>query len=153
LGRPFPVSFTVEVGDVPAGELGEARPTAFDAQGQPTAGTVVVSADAAGHGWFIDPTPGETSEFPQSLTNSAFAALPGSAAYGHYDLLTVLLHELGHLEGFMAANPGFDAHVQTIAGSQLFVGPGFGAKLTDDGNHLDNQVYHNDLMNDALEPS
>ena len=31
----------------------------------------------------------------------------GSAAYGRYDLLTAVLHELGHVEGFIPNDPGF----------------------------------------------
>jgi hypothetical protein len=52
---------------------------------------VQISADAAGYGWFVDPTPLQDEEF------SGGVALPGSAADGREDLLTVLLHEMGHL--------------------------------------------------------
>jgi hypothetical protein len=60
--------------------------------------TVIIDASAAGYGWFIDPTP---------LSDQAFAldalgkqtAIPGSPANGHMDLLTVVLHEMGHLDG------------------------------------------------------
>jgi hypothetical protein len=41
----------------------------------------------------------ENSEFNLSLTDSAFKATPGSASYGRYDLLTTILHEMGHLAG------------------------------------------------------
>jgi hypothetical protein len=56
--------------------------------------TVLISADAAGNGWFVDPTPLEDEEFAADGT-----ALPGSAAAGHADLLTTMLHEMGHLVG------------------------------------------------------
>jgi hypothetical protein len=56
--------------------------------------TVLISADAAGNGWFVDPTPLEDAEFAADGT-----ALPGSAAAGHADLLTTVLHEMGHLVG------------------------------------------------------
>src|SRR5205823_14094628 len=48
-------------------------------------------ANAAGHGWFIDPTPQDDSEFAPGLVN-------GPAA-GRVDLLTVLTHEMGHILG------------------------------------------------------
>jgi hypothetical protein len=51
--------------------------------------------DAAGHGWFVDPTPGDDSEF-----DADGQALAGSDAEGDIDLLTVVTHELGHVLGF-----------------------------------------------------
>ena len=81
--------------------------------------------------------------------------LDNSPAAGKYDLQTVLLHEMGHLLGFNAAIPSFVAHVGTIDGSQLFVGPDFTAKLTPgpDNDHLDSSSYEFDLMNATLTPS
>ena len=64
--------------------------TARDALGRPTAFTIVLSPDADGLGWFIDPTANANSAFGQTLANSSFLASPGSAAYGHYDLLAAL---------------------------------------------------------------
>jgi hypothetical protein len=55
---------------------------------------VFISDDAAGHGWFVDSTPLQDEEFAANGT-----ALAGSAAAGHEDLLTVVLHEMGHLVG------------------------------------------------------
>src|SRR5262249_54532653 len=54
-------------------------------------GTIWLDRDAAGHGWFIDPTPGNDSEFAPGLANSP--------ALGKIDLLTVLGHEFGHALG------------------------------------------------------
>ena len=56
--------------------------------------------DAAGHGWFVDATPFDASEFPHVLGAGRFGAAPGSAAAGAMDLLTVLLHEIGHWAGY-----------------------------------------------------
>jgi VCBS repeat-containing protein len=52
-------------------------------------GHVVVDDDAAGHGWYVDQTPHDDSEFN--------AGADGIGA--HHDLLTVLMHELGHQIG------------------------------------------------------
>jgi hypothetical protein len=62
--------------------------------------TLLIDADAAGFGWFVDATPGESSEFTDKVARDVFTAAPGSNAYGHYDLATVLAHELGHVLGF-----------------------------------------------------
>jgi Bacterial Ig domain/Hint domain len=72
-----------------------------------TEGTqITLDARAAGWGWFVDPTPESHSEFvPVSLDASEQARLAdfnadvGSAAEGKLDLLTVLIHELGHVLG------------------------------------------------------
>ncbi|WP_407493414.1 hypothetical protein [Pseudooceanicola sp. MF1-13] len=50
-------------------------------------GTIYVDADAAGHGWFIDETPGDDVEFED-----------GTGPDG-IDLLSALIHEIGHALG------------------------------------------------------
>ncbi len=50
-------------------------------------GVVVIDDDAAGHGWFVDATPTDDSEF---------ASGSNGAAAGKIDLLTAVMHELGH---------------------------------------------------------
>jgi Planctomycete extracellular len=59
-----------------------------------------VPADGIGDGagWFLDPTPFEHSEFLASLVNP-FAATSGG---GTFDLLTPVLHEIGHAVGIFA---------------------------------------------------
>src|SRR5207302_3166149 len=61
----------VEVLDLPGTTLGLASGAA-----------IYLDANGAGHGWFIDPTPGEDSEFAPGR--------PDSPAAGRVDLLTVL---------------------------------------------------------------
>jgi len=61
--------------------------------------TIWIDRNAAGHGWFIDATPGQDSEFPVRLSQHELQALPGSPAFGKADLLTVLFHEMGHIMG------------------------------------------------------
>ena len=63
---------------------------------------VRVDTDGAGYGWFIDPTPLSDEEFSIASPN-----WPDSSALGRIDLLTVILHELGHHLG------GEDLDVET----------------------------------------
>ncbi|HEU0099004.1 MAG TPA: cadherin-like domain-containing protein [Allosphingosinicella sp.] len=65
--------------------------------GGASAGIIQIDNDAAGYGWFVDSTPGDDSEFTGS-GDRLFAAA-GSGASGRVDLLTVLIHELGHQIG------------------------------------------------------
>ena len=59
---------------------------------------VVFDASGAGFGWFVDPTPHEHGEFKQGST-LGMDAPESSPAHGRLDLLTVLIHELGHVLG------------------------------------------------------
>jgi hypothetical protein len=79
-----------EVGPVSGGDLGLAYP------GDQRA---VFSADAAGSGWFVDPTPLADEEFRPGAPGAPRTAQTESAAAGRVDLLTVVLHEMGHLAG------------------------------------------------------
>ncbi len=53
--------------------------------GASSGGTITIDADAAGFGWFVDETPDDDTEFKGS-----------TKVAGKMDLLTVLMHELGH---------------------------------------------------------
>jgi Matrixin len=58
---------------------------------------VVIDGTAAGRGWFVDPTPADSSEF--AIRAKRLLATNASPAYGRMDLLSVVLHELGHALG------------------------------------------------------
>ena len=67
---------------------------------------ITFDASGAGWGWFVDTSPQAHSEFtpasPDAVQQALLAdyqASPGSAAEGKLDLLTVLIHELGHVLG------------------------------------------------------
>jgi hypothetical protein len=79
-----------------ADQIATMRAVVFDVEdmsgiylGKSSAGHITIDSDAAGHGWFVDTTPGEDSEFDGS----------GGPAGDHMDLLTVVMHELGHQIG------------------------------------------------------
>jgi hypothetical protein len=66
--------------------------------GASTAGQIKIDSDGAGYGWFIDATPNDDAEYDGSGTRlTADPADP--AAVHHIDLLTVVMHELGHQVG------------------------------------------------------
>ena len=151
VGGRLPVDITLAVGPLAVGVLAESEVTGWNAQGQPTAGLIILSPDAAGRGWFIAPPDGTSGAFTQTLSTTAFAAQPGSAAYGEYDLFTALEHEIGHLLAFDPASASYEAHLQTIGGSQYFVGSGFSAQVTS-GAELNPDVYPDDVMAGNLAP-
>jgi hypothetical protein len=73
---------------------------ASDVLGATIGTTITIDADAAGWGWFVDQTPWESSEFQILLSVAEFATDPASPAFGRMDLLSTVLHELGHTMGF-----------------------------------------------------
>jgi hypothetical protein len=61
--------------------------------------TVLIDIDAAGHGWFVDETPNDDVEFGIEMGDREMLATADSEAYGQMDLLTAVMHELGHVLG------------------------------------------------------
>jgi hypothetical protein len=104
LGRLGPAH--AQVGDLPGAELGQAWPAS---------GAVLLDGDAAGHGWFVDPTPLTDEEF-----DASGQALAGGPAAGRMDLLTAVLHELGHLAGLPDVSAATDP--ADLMGEQLGAG-------------------------------
>jgi hypothetical protein len=62
-----------------------------DQLGQAIEGAIVIDSNAAGHGWYIDPTPFADEEFSEEGRSAI-----DSEIIGRVDLLTALFHELGH---------------------------------------------------------
>ncbi len=62
--------------------------------------TILIDKNAAGYGWFVDSTPEKDSEFEVVVSPLELHSSQGSATYGLVDLLTVLVHEMGHLLGY-----------------------------------------------------
>jgi hypothetical protein len=80
--------------------------------GEHTPGHILIDPSAAGHGWFVDSTPNDNSEFTHAA-NAAGTDLdtdPSNAAAGHLDLLTAVSHEMGHALGLDDKVSPTDAH-------------------------------------------
>jgi len=78
---------------------------------------IFLDATAAGAGWFVDATPAEDFEFGLPSLQGSVAAGIDSDAYGRYDLLTVIMHELGHVIGLSDIDsPGSLMNVELSTG-------------------------------------
>jgi len=91
---------------VSAADIAAMRAVTFDVAdmagltlGSSTAGHIILDSNAAGFSWFIDATPGEDSEYNGSGTR--LTAAPDSQAGVRIDLLTTIMHELGHQIGLV----------------------------------------------------
>jgi hypothetical protein len=71
---------------------------------------VALDATAAGYGWFVDPSVAGGSAFGSVVAPAELQAGPGSPAFGHMDLLTVVEHELGHVLGLSDLDPQLAPH-------------------------------------------
>jgi hypothetical protein len=87
-----------------------------DCLGKAEGNTVYIDANAAGHGWFIDPTPANDEEFTVS-SDGALQAID-ARALDQIDLVTVVEHELGHIAGFA----DLDATIDNVMAAVLPVG-------------------------------
>jgi hypothetical protein len=87
----------VVVADLPTGYLGLTE-----------GNEILISPNAAGFGWFVDPTPAANEEFiPTTQAKSLKAVDP--RAVDRIDLLTVVEHEMGHVLGLDDLDSSLDA--------------------------------------------
>ena len=80
---------TYSFGMLPGTAVGQTVSTGISA-------TITLDTNAAGHGWFIDSTASDNSEYLPTSDANVWIAKAGSAAEGKMDMLSVLLHEYGH---------------------------------------------------------
>jgi hypothetical protein len=75
--------------------------------------TIVIDDDAAGWGWFVDSTPQDNSEFGIVHSATELVAAGGDAGQ-HIDLLTAVMHEIGHVIGLEHADAPGDIMDKTV---------------------------------------
>jgi DNA/RNA endonuclease G (NUC1) len=143
---PTNLNLTFAITNLPTGQLAEGTITSYNINGTPKTATISIDNDANGVGWFLDTTPQDNSEF--TGVDNYLQATPNSAASGKYDLLTAILHEMGHTLGIINGYSEFDQHIK----NGIFTTDTFSTKLTPDGSHLDSTLYPYDLMNTSLKP-
>jgi hypothetical protein len=91
----------IEVVDLPGALLG-----------QYTGDAIRIDTDAAGYGWFVDPTPDTDEEFTLATLEGTLKSTSTSSAYGEMDLLSVLSHELGHALDLVHGDEGMIASLE-----------------------------------------
>ena len=102
----YAIQYWLEAGLIDAGRaaaLGTLNVEITDLAGLTLAiandGAMLIDANAAGYGWFVDATPSDNSEFALRLDDGSLTAASDGPAAGLIDLLSVVIHEIGHVIG------------------------------------------------------
>lgn len=135
--------------DLPPGYLGLAHITSWSNDGRPLTGTITVDVDADGAGWFVDETPSEDSEFTRVYADGDALGRPGES---RYDLLTLLMHEIGHVAGFTDSFSGFASLITFDQGVAAIATSDGDVVLASDLDHVATGLRPFDLMNSSLRP-
>jgi fibronectin type 3 domain-containing protein len=78
--------------------------------GLASSGFVQIDDNGGNYGWFVDPTPKTDVEYATKVAATELKAAAGSAVAPRMDLLTVVLHELGHELGLTDVAASATAH-------------------------------------------
>ncbi len=141
----------LQVQELSGTELGFASIDRLDRFGRPAEVTVTVDDNGGRHGWYIDATPSDDTEFFRDQTGALISWTP--EATGRFDVLSVLQHELGHLFGFTQSFDGFQGLVLTDAYGRQYVDAGESRLWLDtSGNELSYQSHASRLMASNLQP-
>lgn len=100
---------SIVIGDLPGSAIGRVW-----------GGVITLDHNAAGHGWFVDATPHASEEFAPVAGSSSLTAT-GLFDRNRIDLLTTLMHELGHLAGLPdVSNPDSVMHATLETGIRRY---------------------------------
>jgi hypothetical protein len=144
-GRGY--ALTVRMGAANSG-FGAGAALVASLGGKPQNGIIEIGAGSGttnGNGWFLDPTPYDSSEFLGTVTN-AFAgdALTSSPAAGKSDLYTVVALELTHCMGLSGNNlPGWANHTTDTTIPDTAEGGGVGTLWTFNGPSIKHLLTSN----------
>lgn len=112
------------------------------------ANLITIDSDASNTGWFLDRTPGGNGEFLSTDPNTGELLATSPEALGHFDLLTAILHEQGHILGLSHTDHVGVMHGTLGTGGRFLPTPG---DLTEDPDHHDDQ-YDDTFLNATGEP-
>ena len=79
---------------------------------------ITIDSNAAGYGWFVDPTPAADEEFTATPISKQLQAVDPRAV-DRIDLLTVVEHELGHVLGLKDLSASTDDLMSGLLGMGL----------------------------------
>jgi hypothetical protein len=158
-----PIVITLSYGWAQIGDAGNHSVVECDSQGREVSG-VILFDNSGSVAFYLDPTPNyseeyqllteEYQDFGRGAINAArILSKPKGEAVGHVDLLSVVLHEIGHALGLSGANPLF---IAKSADGRLHISDGYpfqGMSIPLASNnsgvvpHFDpNQVVYGSLM-------
>ncbi|MGD8477073.1 MAG: matrixin family metalloprotease, partial [Burkholderiales bacterium] len=135
-------------GDDRLAALGDVKVTVSDLDGTTLAisegNTITIDSDAAGHGWYVDLSPGSSEEFRIRLDDNVLAAHSQSEGWGGMDLVTVLAHEVGHVLGLHHE----EAQDYAVMAGQLDAGTRYTFDRSTDDDQLAPQFGGADVLAD-----
>lgn len=88
-GSPALSGISIRIADLPGTLLSES-----------IGKTILIDRNAARYGWFIDTTPADDLEFANGLAPYSLKAADASPAAHRVDLLSAVMHEMGHILGY-----------------------------------------------------
>lgn len=77
--------------------------------------TITLDANAAGYGWFVEASPEADGEFFAPQSDVEDSAVRGIFNAGRMDLLTAMVHEIGHVLGYDHSHHSDDVMFASLA--------------------------------------